>query len=114
MFSISRKAKGIEVAVEYQAPHWLVLIKNSGRKEWEAVRDLTKRIVIQDEFGDNIETRPAIKSFKTVGEAETWIKENMPQAEAKNAQDKSIRNWAKGLTETNQAASAFARQGSAL
>lgn len=73
------KSKKIEVCVEYHSPHWVVLIKNSGHKEWTAMRSKSRMISVQDEFGIEIQKRPAIESFKDKALADQWIKDNLPE-----------------------------------
>lgn len=90
MISWTKKPKHhVEVAVEYYAPHWVVMIRNPVQKQWSALRDPSKKIQIQDEFGNEAKTRPAIKSFPSAKEANAWIKENLPDsvAVARGAQE---------------------------
>lgn len=75
------RARVLQVAVEYHAPHWIVLIRNAGQKEWSALRDPDTKISVQDEFGAEIQTRPAIKSFPTVTAASEFVTENLKEAE---------------------------------
>jgi hypothetical protein len=75
-----KPAQKLEVTVEYHAPHWIVLIRNAGQMEWSALRDPETKISIQDEFGHEIQTRPAIRAFVNVSEAEAWITENLSAA----------------------------------
>jgi len=75
----AQKSPKLEVCIEYHSPHWVVLIKNPGHKEWTALRSKTRSISVQDEFGVEIQKRPAIDSFKTKGEADMWIADNLPE-----------------------------------
>lgn len=70
----------VAAAVKYEAPHWMVLIRNPGSKEWVPVRWDTKKIRQYNEFGDEVGSRPAVQAFKTQAEAEQWIAINIPEA----------------------------------
>lgn len=72
-----KKAKTLEVAVEYYAPHWIVVIRNPGQAHWAALRSKTKMISTQDEFGMEISKRPAIESFPTMQAALDRVKADM-------------------------------------
>jgi hypothetical protein len=85
------KAKTLEAAVEYVAPHWTVLIRNIGQKDFTFVRSTTKFISEQDEFGTEINRRPAIQSFKSKGEADAWIMEHLPKVEKVDGVNDSTR-----------------------
>lgn len=71
----------IQVTVQYDAPHWIVLIKNPGDKEWTVLRDNNKKVELFNDYGDLIKTRPAFRSFESAIKANEWISENMPQAQ---------------------------------
>jgi hypothetical protein len=89
----SKTSKSVQVAVEYYAPHWIVVIRNPGQKHWSALRSKTKNIVVQDEFGFEVSRRPAINSFASMGEADTWIKENMPGIQPVVRDPKEVREF---------------------
>jgi hypothetical protein len=78
MFQGKNKGTIVECAVEYSAPHWIVVIRNPGEITWTPLRSRTVKVEVQDEFGDVKSTRPAIQSFASKSEADTWVKENMP------------------------------------
>jgi len=73
----SKKPQVLQIACEYRAPHWLVLVKNIGQKHWEPVRSKTRKVTVQDEFGSIVKSYPAIQSFPSQEEAETWIRDNI-------------------------------------
>ena len=66
------------VALEYRAPHFIVLIRSPGQSKWIPVRSLTKKVRVQDEFGTEVKSYPAIEPFPTQGAAEQWIADNIP------------------------------------
>jgi hypothetical protein len=74
----SKSTKTTEVAIEYYAPHWIIVIRNPGQKSWAALRSKTKFIRTYDEFGEEVSKRPAIESFKNMTEALDWVRDNMP------------------------------------
>lgn len=78
MFEGKNKKTTIECAVEYSAPHWIVVIRNPGDTAWSPLRSLEKKVEIQDEFGTVKATRPAIQSFPSKTAADDWVRENMP------------------------------------
>lgn len=80
MFGFSGRAKTLEVGVEYFKSHWVVLIRNAGQLQWRALRDAEKKVVVQDEFGEVVATRPAIRAFASYDEAEAWVDENLKSA----------------------------------
>lgn len=105
MFGLVRKAKVLEVCIEYHPPHWVVLIRNSGQEEWTALRDPNTKIVIQDEFGKEVRSRPAIKGFASFDEADQWVKNNLKSAERVGMRTKSeIEGFKKGLEKDNDIA----------
>lgn len=75
---LTSKNKVIEAAVEYVAPHWTVLIRNPGQKDFTFVRSTLKMISEQNEFGIEINRRPAIQTFSNKAAADSWITENLP------------------------------------
>lgn len=91
------KAGKVQVAVEYYAPHWVVLIKNPGSKDWVSLRDIRKFIKVYDEFGDEISKRPAIRSFSNDQEARTWVQENLPSAEYQKRSTSEMRKFLSGV-----------------
>ena len=74
----SAKATEVQAAVEYCAPHWIVVIRNPGEVRWVPLRSLTKKVVVMDEFGNEKSSRPAIESFESKQAADEWVKANMP------------------------------------
>jgi hypothetical protein len=78
MFAFNKKATEIQAAVEYCAPHWIVVIRNPRESKWTPLRSLTKKVRVQDEFGNEKSSRPAIESFESKQKADVWVKENMP------------------------------------
>jgi hypothetical protein len=98
MFGFGRKAKKLEVAVEYFKSHWVVLIRNAGQAEWRALRDPQKKIVEQDEFGDPVRTRPAIQSFESYDAADEWVSQNLSAAKRVDKRDmQATRAFLQGL-----------------
>lgn len=94
MFNLFNKKKEVlQLAVEYRAPHWMVLIRNPGQKNWEPVRSSTRKVSIQDEFGAIVKTYPAIESFRTQEDAETWVRENVTVHERKSRKKSEYRMW---------------------
>jgi len=73
----NKKAAEIQCCVEYVAPHWVVLIRNPGQKGWNALRSTTRKINIQNEFGEVIKTTPAIQPFVSKAEALAWVTEHL-------------------------------------
>ncbi len=73
----SSKTIRVKTAVEYLAPHWVVLIQNPGHKKWVAVRSATKKVIKMNDFGEMMSETPAVESFPTERAAEDWIKENI-------------------------------------
>jgi hypothetical protein len=105
MFGFTNKAKVLEVAVEYHAPNWIVLIRNAGEIEWSALRDPETKIIIQDEFGKEVRSRPAIKAFGTFDLANAWVDENLKSAERVGMRKHNeIDNFKKGLQKDNDIA----------
>ncbi|QBQ74555.1 hypothetical protein BcepSauron_175 [Burkholderia phage BcepSauron] len=78
-----RKAQVIEAAVQYSAPHWIVMIRNPGQKEWIPLLDTDKKAESQNEFGEVVKSRHAIRTFNNAIEAQNWIASNMPGASVK-------------------------------
>jgi len=75
------KNKGhIKVAVEYIAPHWVVLIQNPGQKKWAALRDREKLLELKNLLGDTVKSVQAIQTFTTQAEAMKWRTENLPES----------------------------------
>jgi hypothetical protein len=66
------------VALEYRAPHFIVLIRSPGQSKWIPVRSATRKVTVQNEFGTPIKTYAAIEPFPTQGAAEQWIADNVP------------------------------------
>lgn len=91
----NRKSKTISVTIEYRAPHWMVLIRNPGQRTWEPVRSSTKKVRVQDEFGIEVKSYPAIEAFLTMDQAEAWIKANVTPAKfERKARSKSeMKSW---------------------
>jgi hypothetical protein len=101
MFNTNRK-QVIEVAVEYRAPHWMVLTRNPGQKTWEPVRSKTRKVNVQDEFGVIVKTYPAIESFSTQECAETWIQDNIAKHERKPRSKSTFSTWLSGEKASTQ------------
>lgn len=102
MFELARRAKVLQVCVEYHAPNWVVLIRNPGQVEWAALRDPATKIVIQDEFGKEVRSRPAIKGFDTFDLADAWIAQNLKSAERVGMRTQNeIQEFAKGLSKVS-------------
>jgi hypothetical protein len=101
----SKKAKTLECAVEYYAPHWIVLVRNAGQSTWMAVRDPDKKITVQDEFGDTVRERPAIRVFATPKLASDWVADNLPDV-PKVAQrtESEAKAFMKGLSDSRSLA----------
>jgi hypothetical protein len=94
----SSNAKKLQCAVEYHAPHWVILLRNAGQKDWRALRDPARKISVQDEFGVEIGKRPAIQSFASIAAATAWITENLKDVERVESRTREeIDNFAKGL-----------------
>lgn len=101
MFGLKR-AKVLEAAVEYHAPNWVVLIRNPGDVNWVALRDPDVKISIQDEFGKEVRSRPAIKAFGTYDEASSWLGANLKSAKRVDMREpKEIEEFKKGLQKEN-------------
>src|SRR5882672_128273 len=73
------KASVPAVAIEYQAPHWLIFIRNPGSPVWTPVRSPTRKVRVQDEFGTEVKSYPAIELFPTQSAAEQWVDTNVPR-----------------------------------
>lgn len=58
-----RKARSIEAVARYSAPHWIVMIRNPGDKEWTPLLDNEKKVENQNEFAEIIKTRAAVRTF---------------------------------------------------
>lgn len=80
-FSSKIKAAQVKVAVEYIAPHWVVLIQNPGHKSWIALRNPTKMIRVMNHFNDAVKQFPAIETFSSNERAGAWVKEHLPEAQ---------------------------------
>jgi hypothetical protein len=93
----NKTPKTVQVAVEYYAPHWIVVIRNAGQKHWAALRSKTKMIVEQDEFGQEISKRPAIHSFVNMAEAQEWVTNNMPGTETIVREARDVQSFAQKL-----------------
>ena len=91
-----------EVAVEYRAPHWMILIRNPGQKTWEPVRSTEKKVMVQDEFGVSVKTYPAIASFPTQGAAEQWVAANVKEHYRKARSKSEFTTWMKGGTDKQE------------
>lgn len=79
MFTLfNKKPTVLQAAVEYCAPHWIVIIRNPREAKWTPLRSRTKKVRIQDEFGNEKSSRPAIESFTSKGDADAWVSEHMP------------------------------------
>jgi hypothetical protein len=66
------------VAIEYRAPHFIVLIRSPGQSKWIPVRSATRKVTVQNEFGTAIKTYAAIEPFPTQAAAEQWVELNVP------------------------------------
>ncbi|MGD0511247.1 MAG: hypothetical protein ABSA33_05400 [Candidatus Micrarchaeaceae archaeon] len=98
MFNFNKQPQVIQVSVEYRAPHFMVLVKNPGQKQWEPVRSTTRKVRVQDEFGIEVKSYPAIEAFPTQAAAEHWIAENLPKHERKHrskSELKALNSWAR-------------------
>jgi len=91
------KAKAPEYAIEYNAGHWVIAIRNQGQRDWTMLRDETKLINVQNEFGDVIQTRPAIQTFATMADAQDYADVNL-----------------RGLTSAHRKAAEIERAGKAM
>jgi hypothetical protein len=75
-----RAVQEVQFAVEYQAPHWIVMIRNPGQKNWVALRNPAKKIMEFNEFGEVTNSRSAVWSFANKAEADAWVSENLKGA----------------------------------
>lgn len=98
----TKRSQAIEVAIEFRAPHWMVLIRNPGQKTWEPVRSKTRKVNVQDEFGSIVKTYPAIESFSNQEAAEDWISENIPKCERKPRIQSKFATWLSGEKDSTQ------------
>jgi hypothetical protein len=89
-----------EVAIEYRAPHWMILIRNPGQKKWEPVRSADKKVMVQDEFGVGVKTYPAIASFPTQSAAEQWVATNVKEHYRKARTKSEFTAWVAGETDS--------------
>jgi hypothetical protein len=71
------KAKVPEYAIEYNQGHWVIAVRNQGQKAWTMLRDENKPIHVQNEFGDVIQTRPAVRTFPSPALAQDYATENL-------------------------------------
>jgi hypothetical protein len=93
-FNFNRSTKEtprVQVSVEYLAPHWVIFIRNPGQAAWTPVRDGTKKVRIQDEFGSDIRSYPAIQAFSTQEAAEQWVKDNVGSHDRAARQTSGVR-----------------------
>ena len=74
---LSKQAVEVSVAVEYVSPHWVVLIRNPGQKGWNALRSKTRKVNIQNEFGEVVKTTNAIEPFESKADALAWINQHL-------------------------------------
>lgn len=96
MFNFNKaKPQLIQVSIEYRAPHFMVLCRNPGQKNWEPVRSATRKVRVQDEFGVEVKSYPAIESFPTQAAAEHWVSENLPMHERKPRRKSELKSWAR-------------------
>jgi hypothetical protein len=96
MFMFNRnRDQLIQVSIEYRAPHWMVLLKNPGQKNWEPVRSAARKVRVQDEFGMEVKSYPAIESFPTQAAAEHWVSENAPIHARKHRSKSDLKAWAR-------------------
>lgn len=79
--AFKKKSTEVAIAVEYVAPHWVILIQNPGQKDWTALRSPTKQVRIPNEFGDVVKSYPAIETFPNKVAAEAWASEHLSGAE---------------------------------
>jgi len=89
----NRKSKTLAVTIEYRAPHWMVLIRNPGQTKWEAVRSSAKKVRVQDEFGLEVKSYPAIEAFTSMEAAETWITDNVTKHERTARSKSEMKSW---------------------
>ena len=76
----------------------MVLVKNAGQKNWEPVRSTTRKVRVQDEFGMEVKSYPAIEAFPTQAAAEHWIAENVPEhtrTHRNKSELKALSDWAR-------------------
>ncbi len=71
------KAKVPEFTIEYNQGHWVIAIRNQSQRDWTMLRDETKVINVQNEFGDVIQTRPAIQTFTTMADARAYAQTHL-------------------------------------
>ena len=93
-----------KVAIEYVAPHFVVLIQNPGQRGWVSLQSTKKNVQIPNRFGDIVKTIRAIESFPTRALAEAWVKEHMPEAELVARSNADIEKF---LTNATSATSGF-------
>lgn len=96
MFGINlpkKEAGKIQHAIEYVAPHWVVLLRNPGQKHWTALRSTTKMIRVPNEFNDIVESRPAIETFPSMKAASDWVTEHLPGSAVVTRKDGEIEKF---------------------
>jgi hypothetical protein len=91
--NLGNKQTEVSVAVEYVAPHWVVLIRNPGQKGWNALRSTTRKVSVQNEFGEVVKTFPAIEPFKSKADAQAWITEHLGSAATVTRRDSEIEKF---------------------
>lgn len=92
--------KTLQFTIEYHAPHWIILIRNPGQKDWSALRTNEIQIVEHDEFGTEIRRRPAIHGFASIAEATEWAGMNLKGAEKIHRPSNDIEKTGERLSKT--------------
>ncbi|QRE00098.1 hypothetical protein [Burkholderia phage BCSR5] len=73
--------KPTQIAIEYDAPHWVILIHNPGQSFWTPLLSKHRFNEIKDDYGVVVKKRPIIESFASYEEAERHANENLSHAE---------------------------------
>jgi hypothetical protein len=93
MWNLGKKKAEVAVAIEYVAPYWVVLIRNPGQKNWNALRSKTRKVNVQNEFGEIVKTYNAIETFTSKQEAQGWIDEHLKEATTVMRKDSEIEKF---------------------
>src|SRR6185437_7921057 len=83
----------INVAIECVAPYWVVLIQNSGQKNWSALRSATKTVSVPNEFNEVVKRYPAIETFPSKREAALWVDSHLHDADIISRKDSEIEKF---------------------
>lgn len=88
-----KKQVQIDVAVEYCAPHWVILIRNPGQKNWSALRSKTKTVNVHNSFGEVVSCFQAIETFESHKDAMQWVKSHLDLDQPTARKDSEIEKF---------------------